>query len=117
MERKHTVKIIALFALMFMSLFGNTTSELLNAGVEYGTTGGQAFLLSLASMALSTVYMMVVPLIFRISQKRKLPYKSGRKLCMWNSIILFILSFLSFVLVCIQSRHLPEFKMTFRFKN
>ncbi len=92
MERKHTGKIIALLALMFMSLFGNTTSELLNMGVDYDAAVGRAFLFSLASMALSSALMMAVPFVVRISKKEKLPHKSGKRLCMWNSIILFVLS-------------------------
>lgn len=92
MEQKNTGKIIALLVLMFMSSFGNTTSELLNMGVEYDVAGERAFLLSFASVVLSSILMMAVPFIVRILNKEKLPNKRGKRLCLWNSIILFVLS-------------------------
>lgn len=98
MKQKHTGKIIALMVLMFMSLFGNATSELLNMGVDYDTASGQALLLSLASMAISSLLMMIVPFIARMAKKKQLPYKSGKRLCIWNSIVMFALSTVLFAL-------------------
>jgi cell division protein FtsB len=42
--------------------------------------------------------MMVVPFIARMAKKEQLPYKSGKQLCMWNSIIMFVLSAVLLVL-------------------
>ena len=99
MKKKHTGKIIVLLALMFASVFGQYIGELLNANMNYNLAGGYAFLLSLANLCLITAVMMLVPFITRIINRGKLPYASGKKLCLWNSIILFVVSVLLMAIV------------------
>lgn len=98
MERKHTGKIIALFALLFLSSFGETIEQLARMDTDYDTATGYGLLITLANIGLISVIMMIVPFIARLVNKGKLPYKSGKRLCLWNSIILFIISSVMLVL-------------------
>lgn len=43
--------------------------------------------------------MMVVPLICRMANKDKLPNKRGKRICLWNSVVLFVLSIVLLALV------------------
>ena len=92
MQKKHLGKIIGLLALLFASTFGQTVETLMKQGASYETGMGYGFLLSLANLALISAIMMAVPLICRIVRKEKLEFKRGKRLCLWNSIILFIFS-------------------------
>ena len=92
MENKHTGKIIGLLVLMFITSFGSTTEELTRMGYDFDVVSGYGFLLTLANLALVSAVMMLVPFICRLIRKAKLPNKSGKRLCMWNSIIMFIIS-------------------------
>ena len=92
MQGKHLGKIIGLLALMFASTFGQTVDMLMKQGASYDTGMGYGLLLSLANLALVSVIMMAAPLICRLIRKEKLEFKTGKKLCLWNSIILFVLS-------------------------
>ena len=92
MERKHTGKIIALFALLFIVSFGEIVEQLARTDMDYDTSTGYGLLITLANMCLTSTIMMAVPTFAKLVNKEKLPYKSGKRLCLWNSIILFILS-------------------------
>lgn len=92
MEKKHTGKIIALMLLMFASSFGGTIETLLRADIDYDTAGLYGLLISLANMLLVSAVMMAVPFICWMVNKDKLPNKKGKRICLWNSIILFVLS-------------------------
>lgn len=92
MEKKYTGKIIALMLLMFASSFGGTIETLLRADMDYDAAGLYGLLISLANMLLVSAVMMAVPFICRMVNKDKLPYKKGKRICLWNSIILFVMS-------------------------
>ena len=102
MENKHIGKIIGLMALMFITSFGNVVDKLTHMNYDYETAGGYAFLITLADLALVSIIMMLVPFICRMVKNAKLSYKSGKRLCLWNSIILFILSSVLLALVDIS---------------
>ena len=94
MKRKHTGKIILLLLLMFASSYGQYVEELLNADMDFDSAGSYAFWISLVNVCLITVAMMIVPFIAKIVKGTKLPYVGGKKLCLWNSVVMFIISIL-----------------------
>ena len=99
MEKKHIGKIIALMVLMFASSFGQTIETLARANVDYDTATGYGFLITTANMLLISVVMMVIPFICRLVNKDKLPHKKGKRICLWNSIVLFVLSSLMLAVI------------------
>ena len=106
MKREHIGKIIIAFVLMYMStqgqlieewlnmysdMYGVPVSELPDIGVSYSSITKEVALISCVSLCISTVVMMLVPFIVRMVKRKRLPYISGKRLCMWNSIVLFVL--------------------------
>jgi len=106
MRRKHIGKIIIAFVLMYMSthgqlieewlnlysdMYGVPVSELPDMGVSYSSIIKEVTLISCVSLCISTVVMMIVPFIVRMVKRKRLPSISGKRLCMWNSIVLFVL--------------------------
>ncbi|MBR6556898.1 MAG: hypothetical protein IKT60_05640, partial [Clostridia bacterium] len=65
---------------------------LLRTDMDYDTAELYGLLISLANMLLVSVVMMAVPFICRMVNKNKLPNRKGKRICLWNSIILFVLS-------------------------
>lgn len=98
MKRTHLGKIIGLLALLFASVFGQTIEGLIQQGSPYNAAMGYGLLLALANVILVSAIMMAVPFICRLIKKEKLDYKNGKRLCLWNSIILFVLSSISLVI-------------------
>ena len=92
MKKKHIGKIVLLFLLMLMACAGGLIEDYLNAGIDYDEAGRYAFLTATAYTLLTTIIMSAVPFVCRLFNKEKLPYTKGKKLCLWNSIILFFLS-------------------------
>lgn len=77
---------------MFLSCYGETTSQLFRNDFDYNYTLMYGFLGALIQIAISSIIMMAIPFLCKIPQKGALPYKSGKVICLWNSIILFIFS-------------------------
>lgn len=92
MENKHTGKIILFYVLMFTSSFGEMMGELLRNGYAYDYAVGYGFLSTLLSICVISIALMLVPFICKIIKERPLAYKTGKKICLWNSIVLFVLS-------------------------
>ena len=112
--KKHLGKIIIVFVLLFMSLFGQSMEELLNLyanylgvpvsefsnlGISYSDIMMQALWSTLLSLLFTSVVMMAVPFIYSIVKKGSISYDSGKRLCKWNSVILFVLSLLLMPLI------------------
>ena len=78
--------IIFLLFLMYASANGNY----LNSGDDYLYENSSW--LALIDLAVCSVVMMAIPFIWRLVNRQKLPFSKGKKICIWNSIILFIVS-------------------------
>lgn len=52
----------------------------------------QASFLAMINMLIISAIMMFVPFCIRLSKKDLMEHKEGRNICIWNSIIIFILS-------------------------
>ncbi|MDD2392256.1 MAG: SHOCT domain-containing protein [Bacilli bacterium] len=85
--------IIFLLFLMYASANGNY----LNLGDDYLYKNSSW--LALIDLAVCSVAMMIIPFIWRLVNREKLPFAKGKKICMWNSIILFILSIILMAVV------------------
>ena len=92
MKKKNTGIIVFLLVLMFMSSLGSALSELLNMGIDYDSARSQALLFALISTTVASLFMMMAPLMSRLVNKEKLPHKGGKRICLWNSIIMFVCS-------------------------
>ena len=88
MNKKRLTTTIILLFLLFASAFGNYT----NSGNDY--YADRALLFGFLDFCISCACMMFIPFICRLSEKKKIEYEEGRKICKWNSIILFIVSVL-----------------------
>lgn len=78
--------IIFLLFLMYASANGNY----LNSGDDYLYENSSW--LALIDLAVCSVVMMAIPFIWRLVNRQKLSFSKGKKICIWNSIILFIVS-------------------------
>ena len=88
MNKKRLTTTIILLFLLFASAFGNYA----NSGNDY--YADRALLFGFMDFCISCACMMFIPFICRLSEKKKIEYKEGRKICKWNSIVLFIVSVL-----------------------
>ena len=86
MNKKRLTTTIILLFLLFASAFGNYT----NSGNDY--YADRALLFGFLDFCISCACMMFIPFICRLSEKKKIEYEEGRKICKWNSIILLIIS-------------------------
>jgi len=92
MQKKHTGQIILLFILMFCSSYGQVLEQLYSLGEKDNIAEAKGFLLASFELCIVSAIMMIVPFFAKISRGKKLPFESGKRLCLWNSIILFVLS-------------------------
>ena len=92
MKRKHIWKIIGLLILMFFSLCGQAAEDMFRADMDYDAVFAYWLSVLLPYMLIICAVMMIVPFLARIAKKENLPYKSGKRLCLWNSIILLVIS-------------------------
>ena len=97
MQAKHIGKIIGLLVLLFISTYVTAFEECIQQGMMCTFDAGYTLLLSLANLAITSFIMMLVPFICRLTNRGKLGYESGRRICKWNSIILFILASVALV--------------------
>lgn len=88
MNKKRLTTTIILLFLLFASAFGNYA----NSGNDY--YADRALIFGFLDFCISCACMMFIPFICRLSEKKKIEYEEGRKICKWNSIILFIVSVL-----------------------
>ena len=86
MEKKKIWKIIGLLALMWASVAGQYMQYIDTLGY------GKCCLAGLIDVAVIVAIMMLIPLICRLAHKERLEFKTGKKICKWNSIGMFILS-------------------------
>ena len=93
MNKKRLTTTIILLFLLFASAFGNYA----NSGNDY--YADRALLFGFLDFCISCACMMFIPFICRLSEKKKIEYEEGRKICKWNSIILLIISLLMNVTV------------------
>lgn len=88
MNKKRLTTTIILLFLLFASACGNYA----NSGNDY--YADRALLFGFLDFCISCACMMAVPFLYRINGKGKIEYEKGKKVCKWNSIILFIVSVL-----------------------
>lgn len=86
MQKKKIWWIIGLLFLLYCSASGNY----LNSGDDY--LYDNSSWLALIDLVICSVAMMIVPFIWRIINKRRFELQKGKKICKWNSIIIFIIS-------------------------
>lgn len=92
MNKGKILRIIGLLFLMWASVAGQYMNYIDALGY------GKCCLAGLIETAVISLVMVLIPMIFRLVNKNRLEYNKGRKICKWNSILLFILSiFLSVI--------------------
>ena len=83
---KKILNIGLILFLMYASLTGQYLQEVPNTSLK------EANEIAFWNVVIITVIMMVVPFVFMIINKGKMPNDKGKMVCKWNSIILFIIS-------------------------
>lgn len=73
-----------------MTSFGAYAEEFAQQGASFDTTASQSLVFALADLFFTALIMMIVPLICRLINRKRLARKRGNRLCLWNSIILFL---------------------------
>lgn len=91
-------KIVLLYVLMFMVTAGQNAQAYLDAGVEYNEAYTSSLLSALITLVVLSAVMMAVPLVCKLVCSKLLAEEKGKKLCMWNSIAVFVLSFLLYMM-------------------
>lgn len=86
MQKKKIWWIIGLLFLLYCSASGNY----LNSGDEY--LYENSTWLAIIDLVICSVVMMIVPFIWRLVNKKRFSCQKGKKICKWNSIIIFIIS-------------------------
>lgn len=86
--------IFAIILLIFLYL--SSTGQYINL---LNTTSNIVFLYGFIDFAISTLIMTAFPLIIRIKSKKRIKYRKCVKICVLNSIILFILSMILTLLI------------------
>lgn len=87
---KKTDKKIGWIIFLLFLLYASSSGNYLNSGDDY--LYDNSSWLALIDLVIVSVAMMIVPFIWRLINKELLPFKKGKRICMWNSIILFIVS-------------------------
>ena len=91
------VKKIIGFGLMLIVLF--IISYIFNDSVNiFEELVEELIFLGIASAALLTI-----PIVFRLINKKQLEYKKGRKICFFNSLVIFIISSIPNLIVIINN--------------
>lgn len=86
MEKKKIWWSIGLLFLLYCSASGNY----LNSGDDY--LYDNSSWLALIDLLICSVALMIVPFIWRLVNKERFDCVKGKKICKWNSIIIFIIS-------------------------
>lgn len=86
MEKKKIWWTIGLLFLLYCSSSGNY----LNSGDQY--LYDNSSWLALIDLLICSFALMIVPFVWRLINKRRFDAVKGKKICRWNSIILFIIS-------------------------
>ncbi len=81
---KRTGYAVIVIVLLYLSVAG----QYLNNDITFE----QASFLAMINMLIISAIMMFVPFCIRLSKKDLMEHKEGRHICIWNSIIIFILS-------------------------
>lgn len=101
MSGKRIAAIVILVLLMFMSTVGQVSQQMLQAGADFDQASSGSFMTGVITTVLVCVQMVLIPLICRLVKKERLPNKSGKQICLWNSIGMFLVS------VVISTMQLP----------
>ena len=65
-------------------------------------------------LILMSLFMMIIPTILRIRNKKKFEHKKGIKICLYNSLIIYILSLInSITLIIRESTNKNRYMMSF----
>lgn len=86
MNEKRLITTIIIFVLMWLSSAGGY----LNSGNEQ--LFDKAFLIATIDLLIISFVMMCIPCIIWLISHRVLEYKKGKRLCLWNSIVVFFVS-------------------------
>lgn len=79
------IRVSALLLLLYMSASGSY----INGGLF---SDSEIFLFGLIDLLVMSFILMIVPFIWRILNKQKFSCEKGKKICKWNSIIVFVVS-------------------------
>lgn len=81
---------LGLIVLLFLLLYGSSIGVYLNSEDDYVYETAVKF--GTIQFVVVSVIMMIVPLIYRLANNELLDLEKGKKICKWNSIILFVVS-------------------------
>ena len=93
-RRKKTILTILLLLFVYASSVGQTAGSGITA--ENSST---YIMLGFLQFLITTVIMMIVPFIWRLINGEKFSANKGKRICKWNSIILFLASIASTLLL------------------
>lgn len=91
------VKKIIGFGLMFIVLF--IISYIFNDSINIF----EELVEELIFLGIASAVLLTVPIIFRLINKKQLEYKKGRKICFFNSLVIFIISLIPNLIVIINN--------------
>ena len=72
-------------------MFLATTGQMAESAALAGQDMDLVFPAALLTSLLVSAMMMAVPGVCRLVKKERLPIKSGKRICLWNSILLFVI--------------------------
>lgn len=87
MKKKHPGIVVFILVLMFVASFGAYSETFLRAGMDYDSAVLYTFLYSILGMSFSAVIAMFIPFVCRLVCGHRLSYKSGKVICLINSIL------------------------------
>lgn len=100
MGAKRAVVIGLFYCMMFFSSVGEYSELFLRSDMSFDDVSAYSMLYALADLLIATVSMMAIPFVCRMINKQRLPFKRGKRLCLWNSILLFATSLV--LMICVN---------------
>lgn len=91
------VKKIIGFGLMFTVLF--IISYIFNDSINIF----EELVEELIFLGIASAVLLTIPIVFRVINKKQLEYKKGRKICFFNSLVIFIISSIPNLIVIINN--------------
>ncbi|WP_292473468.1 zinc ribbon domain-containing protein [Methanosphaera sp.] len=91
--KNKTLGIVILLLVLYFSLCG----QYLNSGNDYFYEHSKEY--ALIDLLIISTMMMIVPFIWRLINKEKFELRKGKKICLWNSIILFVISMILMTII------------------
>lgn len=101
MKKKQTIKILLLIIILFIVLK-------LFLGGPYLYNLLEESILVLIIIWIISIIMMFIPSILRIKNKQKFEYKKGKKICLINSILLYIISIIPCLKTILKNNNIEQ---------